>query len=84
MTSGLRKSPRATASFSSVGAGLPATWGSAPVAARSAATSDPLPGNSPLSVGKVGSTLAATHNAPSRMANAASARSGQPMVSESP
>src|SRR5947209_3897179 len=83
-TRGARKSPRATASCSSRGAGLPATRGSAPVAARSAATNDPFPGSRPRSVGRVGSTLAATHSAPARMASAASARSGQPMVVDSP
>ncbi|CKR58234.1 Uncharacterised protein [Mycobacterium tuberculosis] len=83
-TSAARKSPRATASVIKAGAGLPATRGSMPVAVRSAATMDPLPGSRPRSVGKVGSTLAATHRAPARMASAASARSDHPVVIERP
>ena len=43
-TSGVRNVPRANASVSSVGCGLPATWGSLSVAARSAATIDAVPG----------------------------------------
>ena len=81
-TSGARKSPRANASLIKVGDGLPATWGSASVAAFSAATMEPLPGSRPRSVGRVASTLAATHSAPARMANAASARLIQPVSVE--
>ena len=51
---------------------------------RTAATSAPLPGSSPRSVGSVTSTLHATHNAPARIATAASARSRQPMSGEKP
>ena len=76
------KLPRANASVNSVGAGLPATCGSASVAVRSAATIEPFPGSSPRSDGSVLSTLAATHSAPARMASAASARSDQPVSGE--
>ena len=81
-----RRSPTTSAFFASPAAvrrsgaaGLPATSGSAPVAVRRAATIEPLPGNWPRSVGRVVSTLQATHNAPARIATQASARSVQPV-----
>ena len=54
------------------------------MAARSAATIDPLPGSRPRSDGSVRSTFAATHSAPARIASAASARSAQPVSGEWP
>ena len=54
------------------------------MAARTAATRDPLPGTKPRSVGRVTSRLAVTHSAPARIASAASASSGQPILIERP
>ncbi len=47
------------------GAGLPATTsGARPTAFRTAPTSDPFPGATPRSVGRVASVFVATHVAP--------------------
>ncbi len=53
-----------------VGSGLPVATGSMPVACRSAATIDPLPGNGPRWDGTVGSRFVATHGTPRRIATA--------------
>ena len=68
-------------------AGVPACRppvGCSPVAATSAATIAPLPGNRPRSVGRVLSTLQATQSAPARSAMHASASSRQPVSGEWP
>ena len=72
-TSGADAPTRRAAVCISAGAGLPATCGSSRVAVRRTATSDPLPGSGPRSLGSVGSTLHATHTAPARNAMHASA-----------
>ena len=72
-TSGAVAPTRRAAVCISAGAGLPATWGSSRVAVRRTATSAPLPGTGPRSLGRVGSTLHATQTAPARSATQASA-----------
>ncbi len=71
--SGERAPARRTDSSCSARSGLPATRGTAPVAVRSIATSEPLPGSRPRSVGTEASVLLATHSAPAWIASAASA-----------
>ena len=64
--------------------GFPATSGTRPVAAPTAATSVPLPGAIPRACGIERSVLVATQSAPRPTANAASARSFHPSEGSKP
>ena len=81
-TIGVRAPDRSTLSRCMVGSGLPVDTGTTPVAWRSAATSEPLPGSGPRGDGTVGSRLVATQSAPRLIAIAPSASSAQSVFGE--
>ena len=83
-TMGARAPERSTLSACMLGSGLPVAAGVLPVALRSAATSDPLPGSAPRVDGTVASRLVASQNAPCVIATIASARCRQVMSGKNP